>query len=139
MILDPETEFGRKVLRRLQEEQVIWLTTVAADGTPQPNPVWFQWDGATFLIYTKPSSKKVVNLRRNPRVALHFDATHTGEDVVVFTGTATFDEHAPTATQNPAYIAKYQIGIAALNSTPEQMSAEYNVRLRIKPDKLRGW
>ena len=40
---DAGTPFGDRVRERLVDEQVIWLTTVGADGTPQPNPVWFLW------------------------------------------------------------------------------------------------
>lgn len=139
MLIDPATEFGKKVLLRLNEEEVIWLTTVASDGTPQPNPVWFLWDGETILIYTRPESKKVVNLRKRPRVALHFDATESGEDVVVLTGAAQFDPDAPPVHKNPAYVEKYRLGLASLGMTPEQMGAEYTVAIRIKPEKVRGW
>jgi hypothetical protein len=38
-----------RVAQRLREDAVIWLTTVAANGTPQPNPVWFLWDGHSVL------------------------------------------------------------------------------------------
>ena len=50
MKLDPSTEFGARVERRLPDERIIWLTTVGPDNTPQPSPVWFFWDGETFLI-----------------------------------------------------------------------------------------
>lgn len=43
--IDATTDFGRRVRERLTEESVAWLTTVGRDGTPQPNPVWFLWDG----------------------------------------------------------------------------------------------
>ena len=33
-MLDESTEFGARVARRLSEEQLMWLTTVRADGTP---------------------------------------------------------------------------------------------------------
>ncbi len=46
----PSTPFGARVAQRLREEHLIWLTTVGADGTPQPNPVWFLWDGASVLV-----------------------------------------------------------------------------------------
>jgi hypothetical protein len=36
---DPATEYGQAVRRRLRGELVIWLTTAAPSGTPQPNPV----------------------------------------------------------------------------------------------------
>lgn len=139
MVVDGSTDFGRKVLKRLKEEQVIWLTTVAADGTPQPNPVWFWWDGESILIYTRPAYKKVVNLRKRPRVSLHFDATATGEDIVVFTGTAQIDAGTPPVHQNPDYVKKYRQGLIDLGSSPEQMGEEYSVPIRIRPDKVRGW
>jgi PPOX class probable F420-dependent enzyme len=139
MPIDLSTDFGKKVLHRLVNEQVIWLTTVAGDGTPQPNPVWFYWDGESILIYTRPDYKKVANLKKRPRVALHFDATETQEDVVVFTGTAEFDPHAPLVHENPAYKQKYARGLQNLGSTPEQMGAEYTAVIRIRPEKVRGW
>lgn len=40
---DPATEYGQAVCRRLRGELVIWLTTAAPSGTPQPSPVWFLW------------------------------------------------------------------------------------------------
>jgi hypothetical protein len=38
-MIDLTSEFGQHVAKRLVKEQVIWLTTVSSDGTPQPNPV----------------------------------------------------------------------------------------------------
>lgn len=139
MLFDPSTTYGARVARRLADEQVIWLTTVGVSGTPQPNPVWFLWDGETFLIYTQPTSHKVRNIRRNPRVALHFDSGEGGEDIVVFTGTAVLDESAPLAHQNPAYLEKYRSGISDIQMTPESMGMSYSVAIRVKPDKERGF
>jgi PPOX class probable F420-dependent enzyme len=139
LIIDPSTDFGKKVIFRLNDEEIIWLTTVADDLTPQPNPVWFLWDGESILIYTQASSKKVVNLLKRPRVSLNFDATDTGEDVVVFTGTAEFDSDAPPVDENRPYVEKYRLGLAALGSSPEQMGQEYNIKIRVRPDKVRGW
>jgi predicted pyridoxine 5'-phosphate oxidase superfamily flavin-nucleotide-binding protein len=39
--IDTSTEFGAKVVQRIEEQKLAWLTTVSADGTPQPNPVRF--------------------------------------------------------------------------------------------------
>ena len=139
MLYDPTTPFGARVERRLREEEVIWLTTVRRDGTPQPNPVWFVWNGETLLIYTLPDSFKVRNIRRSPRVSLHFDSGVNGEDVVVFTGTASLDENAPTAQENPAYLEKYGEDIVRIGLTPKSMSASYSVAIRVKPEKVRGF
>jgi PPOX class probable F420-dependent enzyme len=139
MLIDQSTPYGARLARRLRDEQVIWLTTVGRDGTPQPNPVWFLWDGDSLLIYTQPTSYKLRNLRRNPRVALHFDSGEDGEDVMIFTGTAVLDESAPLAHQNPAYLEKYRSGIADIQMTPESMGESYNVAIRVRPEKVRGF
>lgn len=139
MIIDLTTEYGARVARRLQDEQVIWLTTVGRDGTPQPNPVWFVYEDDSFLIYTQDTAYKLRNIRRNPRVSLHFDSGESGEDVVVFTGRASLDESAPLAHRHAAYLEKYRQGIADIDMTPESMGKDYHVAIRVKPDKVRGF
>ena len=77
-MLDLSPEVRAKVEKRLDDEQVIWLTTVKRDGTPLPTPVWFLWDGETFLIYTLKNSLKLGNIARNPKAALNFNSDETG-------------------------------------------------------------
>ncbi len=48
-----------------------WLTTVHPDGQPQSVPLWFLWNGETFLVYSQPGSQKLRNIGRNPRVDLN--------------------------------------------------------------------
>lgn len=138
-MLDLTTEFGARVAQRLQNEQIIWLTTVGADGTPQPSPVWFLWDGTTLLIYSRPNTPKLKNIARNSRVALNFDGDGRGGNIVVLTGEAHVDENAPSGDQIPEYVAKYADGMLRLGATPEQFGIEYGVALRVTPTKLRGY
>ncbi|MGH9332508.1 MAG: pyridoxamine 5'-phosphate oxidase family protein, partial [Vicinamibacteria bacterium] len=77
-----------RVAERLAKEQVIWLTTTKADGTPLPNPVWFFWDGRQFLIFTEPDSVKMGNMTRNPRVALNLNTDFDGDEVAIFQAVA---------------------------------------------------
>src|ERR1043165_4502787 len=87
--LDTTTPFGERAERRLREDKVGWLTTVSADGTPQPVPVWFLWDGAeSFLIYSKPHTAKLRNIAARSRVSLHLDGNGQGGDIVVVLGDA---------------------------------------------------
>src|SRR5688572_18541946 len=53
MKLDITTDAGKRIEERLRDELIIWLTTIDRKGTPQPRPVWFIWDGESFLIYTR--------------------------------------------------------------------------------------
>jgi PPOX class probable F420-dependent enzyme len=82
-MIDLNTEFGHRVQNRLEQEPVIWLTTVDSKGSPQPRPVWFHWDGETVLIYSQAEGAKVRHIKHNPHVALNLNSTPDGGDVVV--------------------------------------------------------
>jgi PPOX class probable F420-dependent enzyme len=46
------------------------IASVAADGSPQSNPVWFEWDGSRLLFSTIKSRAKYKNLKARPAVAV---------------------------------------------------------------------
>ena len=139
-MIDLTTEFGQKAKQHLEDEYFIWFTTVGTDLTPQPRPVWFIWDDDTFLIFSEPSAFKVAHVKGHPNVALHFNTDDKAdENVIVFLGRAEIDTSAPPAHEIPAYLKKYQTGIAGLDMTPESFSQEYSLAIRVIPTKLRGW
>lgn len=47
-----------------------YLALVKKDGTPQVTPVWFDYDGANFVVNTARGRLKDKILRRHPNVAL---------------------------------------------------------------------
>ncbi len=65
--------FSERVQRRLDDEVVIWMTTVNASGKPQTSVVWYWWDGSSFLVYSLDPSARVTNVAGNPNVALNLD------------------------------------------------------------------
>lgn len=139
-VIDTSTPFGRYAERLLRTERIVWLTTVSADGTPQPNAVWFTWDGDTALMYSIPNQAKLKNIARNPNVALNLDSKKHGDGIVILTGTAAVDAGAPPLNKNRAYMAKYRAEIARLKlGAPAKMASEYSVAVRITPKKLRGF
>ncbi|MGC9349143.1 MAG: TIGR03667 family PPOX class F420-dependent oxidoreductase [Anaerolineae bacterium] len=135
--IDTSTDFGKRVTRRLEEEEVIWLTTVSGSGTPEPRPVWFTWDGELFHVYSQPETYKLRHIRANDQVALNFDSDGSGGDIVVFTGEATILDK-PAADQDAPYVEKYREAMAGLGMTPEDFAASYSVPLRVRPIDLRG-
>lgn len=139
MQLDQSTEFGARVARRLESEHVAWLTTVRADGQPQPSPVWFLWDGDSILIYSRPNQPKLRNIAGNPKVSLSFNSDGDGGDVVVISATAQHDQGAPALDQLPAYLAKYTSAIAALNMTAAGFAESYSAAIRLTPLGVRGF
>lgn len=136
---DPATPFGQRVQRRLHDEQVIWLTTVANDGTPQPNPVWFLVDGATVLVYNRPDARRLAHIRRRPRVTLNFDGDGHGGDIVVLSGRAEIAVDHPLPHEFPPYVDKYRGAAERVSGNVEDFSAAYSVALRITVDRVRGF
>jgi PPOX class probable F420-dependent enzyme len=137
MNIDTSTAFGERVIRRLRDETVIWLVTTRPDGTPEPSPVWFHWNGDSFLIYSLSNTARQRNIARNPHVALHLDSTR-GADVVVFTGEASVADDAPPANENAAYVEKYRQDFVRIGTPPERFALRYSVPIRVRPTTLRG-
>ncbi len=136
--IDTSTGFGERAERRLRGETIGWLTTVGSDGTPQPSPVWFLWDGETVLVYRRPGTPKLRNIERNGRVSLNLDGDGRGGDIIVLTGEARIDAGAPRAHAVADYLAKYREHIARIGMTPETFGEEYSVAIRMTPAGLRG-
>jgi PPOX class probable F420-dependent enzyme len=140
-MIDTSTEFGTRVARRLSQEAIVWLTTVGADRTPQPSPVWFLWDGETFLIYSQPNTPKLRNIAHSARVALHLNGDAWGNEVVVFSGDARIVDGAPLPTAVPAFVKKYSEDIRAVPTAEEfaRTMRGYSVAIRVTPTRLRGF
>jgi len=134
-----EGEFGEKVRLRLGQEQVIWLTTVDAKNSPQPRPVWFHWDGETVLIFSQANAAKVRHIRHNLRVALNFNSTAGGSDVMVLLGEASIVDRKISDLRMRDYLDKYHQGIQDIGMTPESFQADYSVPILVKPTTLRGF
>lgn len=131
-------EINATVAQRLQNEQIIWFTTVRADGTPQPTPVWFLWTNNSFLIFSQPAALKLRNIQHNPKVALNFHTDEYGGSVVVFTGNAHVDANPITAAERTAYLKKYEEGIKMIQMTPETMEAAFSTAIRVQVTRVRA-
>jgi PPOX class probable F420-dependent enzyme len=135
---DPSTTLGRRVRERLASEVAAWLTTMGADGTPQPNPVWFLWEGEdTVLVYNRADAKRVDHVRARPRVSLHFDANGQGGDIQVLTGTAEVLDRFPPAHEHKAFAEKYAERTAQVFGSTEEFARKYPIPMRIRIERVR--
>lgn len=135
---DLSDEEAAHVRGRLRENVIAWLTTVRPSGQPDSVPVWFLWRDDTVLIYSMPSTQKLRNLERNPRVALALDDTDFGEDVIRIEGTAVHAPQEPAAYEVPDYVRKYgdrirQIGFDA----PESFAGSFSMPIVVTPSRVR--
>jgi PPOX class probable F420-dependent enzyme len=136
---DPASPFGARVRDRLRDEQVIWFTAVALDGTPQPNPVWFLWQDDAVLVYNKRGARRLDYVRERPRVALHLNGDRRGGDIIVLTGIADVLDDAAPPHAVPAYLDKYRRGMTRVSGSPEAFSQAYPAAVRVRPARVRGF
>ncbi len=136
-LLDTTTARGRHIQSRLKKEIVIWLATTNRNRRPLVVPVWFLFEGDTFLIYSL-SGLKVRNIERSNLVELHLNATFDGSDVVRVDGTAQLLKRQPPAYKVPAYVRKYSSLIKSYGWTPRSFSADYRIPIRVRATKFHG-
>jgi len=136
--IDSGTESGSRAAERLENERIGWLTSVAPDGTPQVSPIWFLWNGDEILVYSL-ESPRARNVAEHPRVSLNLDGNGLGGDIVIVEGTARIDLNAPSAADNPAYVAKYLPVMDDYGWTPEWFAGRYSVPIVISPTRYRYW
>ena len=128
-----------RVIRFLEQEPVIWLSTVCADGAPHLVPTWFVWDGEAIVIVSKAGAVKVRNLRAEPRAMVALGDAEDDFDVSLLEVAATVLD-APTPRSLPAgFVEKYGARIAELGLTPAQFAGTYAAMIRLTPVKALGW
>jgi PPOX class probable F420-dependent enzyme len=137
--IDFDSDLGKRALKRLENEQVVWLTTTSPSGTPLPTPVWFLWHEDTVLIFSQPNTPKVKAIEKSGTVSLNFNSTEHGGDIVVISGVAERLKGGPPATDYPDYIEKYAEGLTSLGMTAEGFAASYSEHLRVVPHQMRGF
>lgn len=119
----------------LESAEYVWITTVRADGMPQPTPVWFLLEGDEVLIYSMPHAQKVRNLRANPHVALSFTGQEDAESFVVIQGVARLVEEPAPLPQ--AYLDKYLGPMAEIDFTPEIIQRDFSTRIYVTATHVR--
>jgi PPOX class probable F420-dependent enzyme len=135
-MLDLSDAKGAHIDRRLRAEPILWLSTVRPDGRPHLVPIWFVWDGAAILFFSKPAAQKVRNLRHSPQVMLALDSADEGEDIVLLEGRAELlGADGPRSTL-PEYADKYAALMAHLGMATDWHAAEYSQAIRVTVDRL---
>ena len=129
-------ELSPKIKRHLDNDVVIWMATVGA-GRPHAVPVWFWWDGSSFLIYSIPG-QKVRDVESNPNVQLHLNTDRGGDFVVRFEGEAEILRGHPLANKVPKYMAKYRERVRGYGWTPKVFAEQYHVAIRVRPTRVRS-
>lgn len=120
------------------------VATLGKDGAPHLTTVWFLVDAEeSFLFETYGKSQKVVNMQRDPRVALLCEA---GTDYAELRGVSV-QGRAEVVEDNPERTALMRRLVdhhfpgqddATLDAMAAQM-AQKRVVVRVRPDRVMSW
>ena len=126
------------------EAKSLQVATLDKDGAPHLTTVWYLVDqNEAFLFETYGKSQKVLNMQRDPRVALLCEA---GTDYAQLRGVSV-QGRAEVIDENPERTALMRDLIdhhfpgrddATLDAMAEQM-ARKRIVVRVVPDKLMSW
>jgi PPOX class probable F420-dependent enzyme len=103
-----------------------WVVSVWPDGRPHAMPVWGVWDDASLLFSSGGRSRKVRNLRADPRCVVAVQDTN---DPVVLEGTARIETDPAVLARTIALInVKYQTDYGV-----EFLDPAVNATVRVRP------
>jgi PPOX class probable F420-dependent enzyme len=141
-VLDPADAVHADVLGRLASDQIGWLTTVRADGSPHAVPVWFLWHDRRLLVMSEPRTAKVSHVRRGSAALLHLHTRPDGNGVVVLSGRPvvtgrTASQWLPEIAE--AYAAKYGAAMVAYGMGLEAIAEKFHVVIELEPTDLQAW
>ncbi|MGH9893556.1 MAG: pyridoxamine 5'-phosphate oxidase family protein [bacterium] len=121
---------------RLEQELILWLTTVRPNGQPQTLPVWFVVDGNDLLVWSKEGAR-TKNLAGNSLVSAHVSDNGTGGNILTIEGEAVIETNLGPPSQHPGYVKRYQRRMDKSRWTWEWFESVYKVPIRISLRKVR--
>jgi PPOX class probable F420-dependent enzyme len=114
---------------RLSTARNYWVVTVWPDGRPHAMPVWGMWDDSTLWFTSSAQSRKVRNLRSDPRCCV---TTEDASDPVIIEGRARIMTEAAVLRRVVDLMnAKYRTDIGVDFLDPDQ-----NATIGVSPDRV---
>lgn len=124
---------------RLRTEPTVWLSSTRPDGHPHVVPVWFNWDGSAFDLFSKPKAQKVRNLRAHPEVMLAVGQPDATFNVELVEGTATVLSATTEEVVPLSLFDKYAALMARAALDRETFVRTYSQPVRITPTRFLGY
>jgi PPOX class probable F420-dependent enzyme len=108
------------------------ISTVAASGRPQINPIWVHTDNGHLVVNSAEGRKWPKNVRRDPRVTLCVPNQDNPYEYVTIWGRVV-DETHEGADENINFLSKKYLGE---EEYPFRKPGEQRVLFRIEPEKV---
>lgn len=119
----------------LGEPHIAVVSTASPSGVPHAMPIWYAWRDGKVLFHTGPGSKKMRNLRKNPRVSVVVDSKVAPYKVVVIEGTA---RELPEDRELSRQVAIHYLG-EKLGARYSEQSTGGSTLVVVEPTKFISW
>jgi PPOX class probable F420-dependent enzyme len=128
------TDLADNARSYLEDVHLCVIATTNRDGTPHVAGLWYELRGDTIIMNTGTASKKVRNLRRDPRASVIVMESNPPRHVSV-DGHVTFDEdHVP---EDLNALATRYFGPEAGPGIAENIGKVPHITLKLKIEKVR--
>jgi PPOX class probable F420-dependent enzyme len=120
------------------------LATASPDGQPHVAPVWFLWEDGCVWISSYKSTRKIIDLKRNPKCAIVVDVEESqgGLTAVTIEGSAELvsDPHEETRAMIARIYTKY-LGVDGILAAEPQswLNSPENLLIKITPKRVKTW
>jgi PPOX class probable F420-dependent enzyme len=120
------------------------LATASPDGQPHVVPVWFLWEDGAAWISSYRSTRKVIDLERNPKCALVVDVDEAkgGLTAVMLEGRAQLVSTPLEAVKEriERIYTKYLGHEGVLEKDPQEwLNSPENVLVKLTPTRVKAW
>ncbi|WP_059013668.1 pyridoxamine 5'-phosphate oxidase family protein [Streptomyces specialis] len=118
----------RDVLRRLTEDEDLWVSTASRDGVPCLVPLSFVWHGGALLVSTRASNPTAVNAWATGKAVVSLG--HTRDVVVIEADAEVVPPDAVTEAEGEAFVGKLRF---------DTRSRPAWTFIRFRPRTVRAW
>jgi len=118
-------------------------TTNPRTNQPHVTPVWYEWDGESLWISAFSSTRKVKEVRRNPKIAVLIDSVEDNGPTrgVLMEGTAELiTDPAVVSTRATSIYTRYLGPQGVLDKDPQSWIYDpENTIIRLMPERIFVW
>jgi PPOX class probable F420-dependent enzyme len=129
--------------RFIEQRRTLQVATLNRDGTPQLTTLWFAVVDGAIIFETFTKSQKIVNLKRDPRIAVLVEDGDTYDQLrgVSINGRAELvDEPAAVEGYAAAVVAKYNPELPPeARAQAATMLARKRTVVIIRPQRIASW
>ena len=120
----------------LERPLVAVMVTLRADGSPHAIPIWYEYRGGDFIVFTSDTFVRVKNLRRDNRAAI--TVSNHEEPYMYVSAEGPVSITSDGVAETGLSIARRYMGERG-DRFLEEVLDEHSVLLRLTPERVLTW